>query len=131
MAEASSAALHYIQAIILVQRSLRPAGRLPFKLPAMFFFVFFPRCVGKRFVDFVAALYFGSYHGRVRSEGAQAVKCNTKILGLLNVRILTPSTEMFRSNLYSFVPFVKMVAVDLVRKSIRFPAEKTRERSER
>ena len=53
------------------------------------FFVFSPRAAGK---------HCGSYLGRVRSEGAQAV----------------PSTEILRFSLYSFVQFVKTVAVDLV-----------------
>ncbi len=54
-----------------------------------------------------------------------------KILGLFTVGILVPSTEMFRSSLYSFVQFVNMVAVDLVGESVRLLAEKKRERSER
>ena len=45
-----------------------------------------------------------------------------KILGLFTVGILVPSTEMFRSSLYSFVQFVNMVAVDLVGKKVKLLA---------
>ncbi len=58
-------------------------------------------------------------------------KVTPKILGLFTVGIFVPSTEMFRSSLYSFVQLVKMVAVDLVGESVKFLAEKKRERSER
>lgn len=47
-----------------------------------------------------------------------------KILGFFTVGILTPSTEMCRSSLYSFVQFVNKVAVDLIGKSVRIFAVK-------
>ena len=40
-----------------------------------------------------------------------------KILGLLTVAILMPSTIMLRSSLYTLVQFVNMVAIDLVGES--------------
>ena len=54
-----------------------------------------------------------------------------KILELLIVGISMPSIVILRSSLYSFVQFVNMVAVDLVRESVRPLTEKKREQSVR
>ena len=52
-----------------------------------------------------------------------------KILGLLAVGIVIPSTVMYRSSLYSFVQLVNKVAVGFVEESVRLLVEKKRERS--
>ena len=52
-----------------------------------------------------------------------------KILGLLIVGIVVPSTEMFRSSLHSFVQFVEMVAVDVVGESVRLTVSKAFDKS--